>query len=75
MRVSSATETAMDYAARERLVAELDSIREQGLYKTERVIATPHLVSSTFEAQALTGVDVAGGVRAALAGDRGRISG
>ena len=31
----------MDYAARDRLAAELDSIREQGLYKTERVIATP----------------------------------
>ncbi len=31
----------MGYAARERLAAELDSIREQGLYKTERVIATP----------------------------------
>jgi glycine C-acetyltransferase len=32
---------AMDYAARERLVNEIDSIRNQGLYKTERVIATP----------------------------------
>lgn len=31
----------MDYAARDRLTAELDSIREQGLYKTERVITTP----------------------------------
>jgi glycine C-acetyltransferase len=31
----------MDYAARDRLTAELDSIREQGLYKTERIIATP----------------------------------
>jgi glycine C-acetyltransferase len=31
----------MTYAARERLAHELDSIREQGLYKTERVIATP----------------------------------
>ena len=31
----------MDYAARERIKAELDSIREQGLYKTERVITTP----------------------------------
>ena len=31
----------MDYAARDRLAAELDSIREQGLYKTERVITTP----------------------------------
>ena len=30
----------MDYAARDRLAAELDSIREQGLYKTERIIAT-----------------------------------
>ncbi len=31
----------MDYVARERLVNEIDSIRNQGLYKTERVIATP----------------------------------
>jgi len=31
----------MDYAARDRLAAELDSIRDQGLYKTERIIATP----------------------------------
>ena len=31
----------MDYAARPRLERELDSIREQGLYKTERVITTP----------------------------------
>ena len=31
----------MDYAARDRLSAELDSIREQGLYKTERIITTP----------------------------------
>jgi glycine C-acetyltransferase len=31
----------MDYPARDRLTAELDSIREQGLYKTERIIATP----------------------------------
>ncbi len=31
----------MDYAARDRLTAELDAIREQGLYKTERVITTP----------------------------------
>ncbi len=31
----------MDYAARDRLAAELDSIREQGLYKTERIIQTP----------------------------------
>jgi glycine C-acetyltransferase len=35
----------MDYAARERLSAELDSIREQGLYKTERIIATPQSAS------------------------------
>jgi D-3-phosphoglycerate dehydrogenase len=33
-----------------------------------RVIATPHLGASTVEAQALTGVDVAEGVLAALAG-------
>jgi len=31
----------MDYAARERLAGELASIREQGLYKTERIITTP----------------------------------
>jgi len=31
----------MDYPARERLARELDSIRDAGLYKTERVIATP----------------------------------
>jgi len=31
----------MDYPARDRFAAELDSIREQGLYKIERVIATP----------------------------------
>lgn len=31
----------MDYAARERLANELDAIREQGLYKTERIITTP----------------------------------
>ena len=31
----------MDYAARPHLEHELDSIREQGLYKTERVITTP----------------------------------
>src|ERR1700755_176387 len=31
----------MNYAAQDRIAAELDSIREQGLYKTERVITTP----------------------------------
>ena len=31
----------MDYAARERLTTELEQIREQGLYKTERIITTP----------------------------------
>ncbi len=31
----------MDYAARARLITELDAIREQGLYKTERIITTP----------------------------------
>ena len=31
----------MTYPARDRLLAELDSIREQGLYKTERIIASP----------------------------------
>lgn len=31
----------MDYSARPRLESELASIREQGLYKTERVITTP----------------------------------
>jgi len=35
----------MDYPARARLAAELDSIREQGLYKTERIIATPQSAS------------------------------
>ena len=32
---------AMTYAAQDRLAGELASIREQGLYKTERVITTP----------------------------------
>src|SRR5262249_5100243 len=32
---------AMDNAARPRLEAELASIRDQGLYKTERIITTP----------------------------------
>jgi glycine C-acetyltransferase len=32
---------AMDNPARPRLEAELESIRDQGLYKTERVITTP----------------------------------
>jgi glycine C-acetyltransferase len=31
----------MDHAARSRFAAELESIRDQGLYKTERVITTP----------------------------------
>ncbi|MBX3698261.1 MAG: glycine C-acetyltransferase [Dokdonella sp.] len=31
----------MDSATRERLASELESIREQGLFKTERIIATP----------------------------------
>src|ERR1700729_1624346 len=31
----------MTYSAQDRFAAELDSIREQGLYKTERVITTP----------------------------------
>ncbi|MET0230043.1 MAG: aminotransferase class I/II-fold pyridoxal phosphate-dependent enzyme, partial [Rhodanobacteraceae bacterium] len=31
----------MDHAAQTRLEAELDSIRDQGLYKSERVITTP----------------------------------
>ena len=35
----------MTYPARDRLAAELDSIREQGLYKTERIIATPQSAS------------------------------
>ncbi len=35
----------MDYAARDRLAHELDSIRDAGLYKTERVIATPQSAS------------------------------
>jgi glycine C-acetyltransferase len=37
----------MDYAARDRLAAELDSIREQGLYKTERIIQTPQSAAIT----------------------------
>jgi glycine C-acetyltransferase len=32
---------AMTYSAQQRLESELESIREQGLYKTERIIATP----------------------------------
>jgi glycine C-acetyltransferase len=35
----------MDYAARDRFIAELDSIREQGLYKTERIIASKQSAS------------------------------
>jgi glycine C-acetyltransferase len=35
----------MDPAARGRLAAELESIRDQGLYKTERVITTPQSAS------------------------------
>ncbi len=35
------TPIAMTYSAQQRLESELDSIREQGLYKTERIIATP----------------------------------
>ena len=31
----------MTYPSRDRLAAELDSIRDQGLYKTERIITTP----------------------------------
>jgi glycine C-acetyltransferase len=31
----------MDHAAQQRLETELDSIREQGLYKSERIITTP----------------------------------
>jgi glycine C-acetyltransferase len=31
----------MDYAARTRISSELESIRDQGLYKTERIITTP----------------------------------
>jgi glycine C-acetyltransferase len=34
-------QTAMDHAAQQRLETELDSIREQGLYKSERIITTP----------------------------------
>jgi glycine C-acetyltransferase len=35
----------MNYPARNRLTAELESIREQGLFKTERVITTPQSAS------------------------------
>ena len=45
MRDDSNRNIAMDYAARERIKTELDSIREQGLYKTERVITTPQSAS------------------------------
>jgi glycine C-acetyltransferase len=41
MHAITQRDPTMDYSARERLSAELDSIREQGLYKTERIIATP----------------------------------
>lgn len=34
-------DAAMDYAARDRFTTELNSIREQGLYKSERIITTP----------------------------------
>jgi glycine C-acetyltransferase len=39
----------MTYPAADRLQAELDSIREQGLYKTERVIASPQSAEITLE--------------------------
>ncbi len=35
----------MDSTTRDRLTTELDAIREQGLYKTERIIATPQSAS------------------------------
>jgi glycine C-acetyltransferase len=35
------TQIAMDNAAQQRLEAELESIRDQGLFKTERIITTP----------------------------------
>jgi glycine C-acetyltransferase len=35
----------MDHAAQQRLEAELESIREQGLYKSERIITTPQSAS------------------------------
>jgi glycine C-acetyltransferase len=38
-------DAAMTYAAQNRLNQELESIREAGLYKTERVIATPQSAS------------------------------
>ena len=41
MGLSHAYGPAMDHAAQTRLEAELDSIRDQGLYKSERVITTP----------------------------------
>ena len=37
----------MDYSARSRLEGELDSIREQGLYKTERIITSPQSAAIT----------------------------
>ena len=45
MHAATQRNIAMDYAARERINTELDSIREQGLYKTERVITTPQSAS------------------------------
>lgn len=39
----------MTYPAADRLQAELDSIREHGLYKTERVIASPQSAEITLE--------------------------
>ncbi len=41
VRLPSAPDTAMDYAAKGRLASELDAIREAGLYKVERIITSP----------------------------------
>jgi D-3-phosphoglycerate dehydrogenase len=49
-------------------VFEKEPPKDSPLIGHPRVIATPHLGASTVEAQALTGVDVAEGVLAALAG-------
>ena len=46
-RPLSCESASMNYSARARLETELDSIREQGLYKTERVITSPQSAAIT----------------------------
>jgi len=43
----SCESASMNYSARARLETELDSIREQGLYKTERIITSPQSAAIT----------------------------